>query len=247
MDGDYCTKKPAGGGNVPKDKDNDNAKPQACTPKEIMAGTKSVMSYSECANVDEIGAMITDFDQNNFGQLDAFETCAHSFTDEDNHGGHTALGCMQILYNAMTNPTVKDNSDAPKEAISALAKDLYQNAEVFCGCSKDASEQCPLCPSFKSFKTLLFESLDACQALDEIDCDAWSEFWKPCKENLESEFSKSDFKSKEQCKETKAKAVNRCIYWFVSEANTYFSIIFQASTRRKRVAVTPDLSRRSVG
>jgi hypothetical protein len=112
----------------------------------------------------------------------------------------------------MTNPTVKDNSDAPKEAISALAKDLYQNAEVFCSCAKNASEQCPLCPSFKSFKTLLFESLDACQALDEIDCDAWSEFWKPCKDNLESEFSKSDFKSKEQCKETKA--VNRCIYWF---------------------------------
>jgi hypothetical protein len=190
---------PGQGGKDPS-KDNDNSKPDACTPKETMAGSKAVIAFSKCANVDELGSMITDFDQNNFGQLDAFETCAHSFTDEDNHGGHTALGCMKILHNAMTNPIVKDNSDAPKEAISALATDLYQNAESFCSCANSASAQCPLCPSFMSFKTLLFESLDACQALDEIDCDAWSEFWKPCKDNLESEFSKSNFKSKDQCK-----------------------------------------------
>lgn len=199
-DGDSCQGKPGEGKGKQDQIDNDNAKPQQCTPQETMAGTKAVMAYSECAKVDELGAMITEFDEDNFGQLDAFETCSHSFTNDDNHGGHTALGCMQILYNAMKNPTVKDNSDAPKEAIAALAKDLYENAEGFCECSKSASEQCPQCPSFRSFKTLLLESLDACQALDEIDCDAWGEFWTPCKENLEAKFSKSDFKSKDQCK-----------------------------------------------
>jgi hypothetical protein len=115
---------------------------------------------------------------------------------------------MKILYNAMTNPTANvnkdddgDDPDAPLEAISALATDLYQNGEAFCDCTKMASDNCPLCPSFMSFKTLLYESLDACEALDQIDCDAWSEFWKPCKDNLEVEFNgKSDFKSSEQCK-----------------------------------------------
>jgi hypothetical protein len=56
-----------------------------------------------------------------------------------------------------------------------------------------------MCPSFQKFKTLLYESMDACKALDEIDCDAWAEFWQPCKNNLESNFGKSDFSTKEQC------------------------------------------------
>jgi hypothetical protein len=111
---------------------------------------------------------------------------------------------MQILSNAITNPiSDKNKKNPPLDAISAVARDLYQNGESFCDCSKKASDMCPLCPSFMSFKTLLYESLDACQALDEIDCDAWSEFWKPCQNNLESEFSKSDFKSSEQCEYTK--------------------------------------------
>lgn len=58
---------------------------------------------------------------------------------------------------------------------------------------------CPMCPSFQKFKTLLFEAMDACKALDEIDCDAWAEFWQPCKSNLQAQFGSSDFSSKDQC------------------------------------------------
>jgi hypothetical protein len=36
--------------------------------------------------------------------------------------------------------------------------------------------------------------------LDEIDCDAWSEFWLPCKDTLQAKFGSSDFGSQEQCK-----------------------------------------------
>ena len=71
-----------------------------CTPKETMEGTSAIMDYSDCANLDSVSLLITDFDQNNFGQLDAFETCAKSFRDEENHGGRTALSCMKILKNA---------------------------------------------------------------------------------------------------------------------------------------------------
>jgi len=208
QDSDFCTEKPGPGGSSTAqndEKDDDNSAPQKCTPQETMQGAKSVMDFGQCTDLDEIGMMVTEFDQSNFGQLDTFEACAHSFTDEENQGGHTALGCMKILYDTMTNPIVKDNPDAPKDAIAALAKNLYQNAEPFCDCAKKGSESCPLCPSFMSFKTLMYESMDACKALDEIDCGAWVEFWKPCKDNLETEFKKSDFTSKDQCAFAKEK------------------------------------------
>ena len=165
-----------------------------------MKGTKAVMDFSKCSKMDEIGVMVTDFDQSNFGQLDQFEMCAHSFADDANHGGHTALSCMKILYNAMTIPVSDSNGrDPPKEAIMSLARDLYQNGEAFCDCAKNASEDCPLCPSFMNFKSLLYESLDACTALDQIDCDSWAEFWKPCRDNVQAEFGTVDLGVQGQC------------------------------------------------
>ncbi len=209
-DKDVCNKKDGPGSILPPSGQDDDEilAPNKCSGAETMKGAKAVMDFSECAKMDDIGVMVVEFDESNFGQLDQFETCAHEYADQKNHGGHTALGCMQILYNAMTNPTAPDNDkNPPKEAISALAKDLYQNAESFCDCAKKSSDNCPLCPSFMSFKTLLYESLDACAALDEIDCDAWGEFWKPCTTNLEREFGKPDLKMRDQCEYMKT---NNC-------------------------------------
>ena len=201
---EFCTKK-SGPGQVipPTPTDEENNNPKECTPKETMAGTSAIMDYSSCTNLDSVSLLISEFDQNNFGQLDSFETCAHSYRDEDNHGGRTALSCMQILKNAKTNPTVEDNKNAPKEAIAALATNLYDHPGDFCDCSKKASDACPLCPSFMNFKTILYESIDACQSLDAIDCDSWNEFWKPCKDNLEREFQSSELNNKDQCEYVK--------------------------------------------
>eukprot|EP00526_Cylindrotheca_closterium_P000255 CAMPEP_0113649964 /NCGR_PEP_ID=MMETSP0017_2-20120614/26570_1 /TAXON_ID=2856 /ORGANISM="Cylindrotheca closterium" /LENGTH=869 /DNA_ID=CAMNT_0000562413 /DNA_START=55 /DNA_END=2664 /DNA_ORIENTATION=- /assembly_acc=CAM_ASM_000147 len=193
----FCKEKPSPGANLP-DKEPDSDKVQHCTPAENQHGTDAVLWFSQCSEIDQIAEMITEFDQNNFGQLDTFESCAHSYADEANHGGHTALGCMQVLYNTMTNP-ITDNPSAPKQAISSLARHLYEEGETFCDCAKSASEMCPMCPSFQKFKTLLYESMDACKSLDEIDCAAWSEFWQPCKNNLQAQFGSSDFSSKDQC------------------------------------------------
>lgn len=195
---DFCDQKEGPGAVTPPPPDADNSKPKDCTPKETMAGASAIMDFSKCSDLDEVGILITDFDQNNFGMLDSFETCAHSFRDDDNHGGHTALGCMQILKNAVTNPIV-DNKNAPVEAISALARNLYDHGESFCECTRTASDACPLCPSFMSFKTILYESLDACQSLDAIDCAAWNEFSKPCQDNLQGMFGTSDLSTKDQC------------------------------------------------
>ena len=158
------------------------------------------MDFSKCSNMDQMSELVTKFDNENFGALDSFETCAHSFADDENHGGHTALGCLKILHNAITNPIVKDNPDAPKEAIMALAEHIYTDGENFCDCAKKSSEDCPLCPSFMNFKTLLYEAMDACKALDEIDCDSWNEYWRPCQDNLNEKFGKTDFSTHEQCK-----------------------------------------------
>ena len=102
---DFCTNK-SGPGQVlpPAPRDADNNNPKQCTPKETMVGTSAIMDYSSCTNLDSVSLLISHFDQNNFGQLDSFETCAHSYKDEKNHGGRTALSCMQILKNTMTNP-----------------------------------------------------------------------------------------------------------------------------------------------
>jgi len=188
---EYCTGK-SGPGQVipPTPKGGDKNIVKQCTPRETIDGTSAIMDYSSCSNLDSVSLLITEFDQNNFGQLDSFEMCAHQFKDGANQ--RTALSCMQILKDTITNPTTDKN--APGEAISALAKDLYDNAGDFCDCTKKASDACPLCPSFMNFKTILYESIDACESLDAIDCDAWNEFWEPCSDKLKTEYPNwSDF------------------------------------------------------
>lgn len=198
--GDFCaTKKASPGAVIPSNTDEPDKKP--CTSAETLQGSNAVLKFSSCTNFDEVAMMVTDFDQNNFGDLDTFEACAHSYNNDPGHGGKTAMFCMKILYDAIkANASDDDDFTSPKEAISALASLVYNNAQEFCECANDASELCPLCPSFIHFKTLLYESLDACKSLDEIDCAAWSEFYPKCKTNLETAFDRVDFKSKSQCK-----------------------------------------------
>jgi hypothetical protein len=196
----FCEKKATPGSIVPPKTPTDKKDaPAPCSAKQTLQGSSAVLMFSQCTDFDEVGMMITDFDQNNFGALDTFEACAHSYKNENLHGGKTALGCMQILANAITDPTKGAKPDAPTEAISALASRIYHQAEDFCSCASKASAACPLCPSFQNFKTLLYETMDACQALDEIDCDAWNEFYTPCKKNIENMFGSVDFTNQKQC------------------------------------------------
>lgn len=196
---DFCINRASPGIVIPgKGKEQ---KTQDCTPGEILKGGTAVMEFTKCTNFDSIGIMVTDFDQNNFGDLDLFEACAHGYEDKSDHGGKSALECLQILVDAK-NGNMRDETSGTVDAdtVSALARFIYDDGESFCDCSKRASEDCPLCPSFKHFKTLLYESLDACMALDEIDCPAWLEFYEGCKTKIEDAFGSIDFKGKpEQC------------------------------------------------
>jgi len=86
-----------------------------------------------------------------------------------------------------------------KQAVKTIATDLYTRGEDFCNCASDAHKKTPPCKDFMHFKVLLWESLDACVALDEIDCSAWSEFYEPCKRKMMDKFSTINFNNKEQC------------------------------------------------
>mmetsp|Transcript_4824 Transcript_4824/g.8362 ORF Transcript_4824/g.8362 Transcript_4824/m.8362 type:complete len:897 (-) Transcript_4824:231-2921(-) len=205
----FCSEKESpGAAAVPEKKDNANKDKtgvgKQCNADQTLKGSSAVMKFAKCATVDEVSMMVTNFDENHFGALDAFESCAHSYSNDNMHGGNTALDCMRMLSNAKTNPGTEDIPDAPVEAIKSLATHLYDNAENFCSCAADAQKECPQCDSFLHFKTLLYETIDACKALDEIDCDAWSEFYERgtqlgCKYNVVEKFDKVDFKNENQC------------------------------------------------
>jgi hypothetical protein len=176
--------------------------PVECSPAQTMQGANAVIGFSKCSDIDQIAMTVTEFDTNNFGALNVFEACARAYNAHtSNHGGHTALGCMQILVNAIEHPYGGiPNSHAPPGEISAIAQKLYYNGESFCDCAKISSQTCPQCNAFTSFKTLLHEALDACESLDKIDCDAWNEFYMHCKSTMWEDFLTVDFTNENQCR-----------------------------------------------
>lgn len=204
-DSDFCHKKLSPGLTPATANANNNGRlpdgsPRECSPSETMKGSDAVLRFATCTTFDEVTMLVTNYDQNNFGPLDQFEKCAHSFAAEEDHGGHTALGCMEILANAMTYGEDEDEAAENANAVVALATALYNNAGEFCDCSSQASADCPLCSSFIHIKSLLYEAMDACQSLDEIDCDAWTDYYKACKPNLLAEYESEDLTQKGACK-----------------------------------------------
>jgi len=181
-----------------------------CSPEQTIKGTSSLIKFSQCAEVDQMMAMVTDFDNDNFGMLDLFEDCAHTYESEPSHGGKSALDCMKILHNLIMKEdegyTVQKNAKGEKlpenisKAVSTLAHNLYEDGESFCDCSTNVNKEAPMCSSFINFKTLIYEAVDACKSLDAIDCAAWEEFHTPCKKNLVAMYETVDFSKEEQCK-----------------------------------------------
>lgn len=111
---------------------------------------------------------------------------------------------MQILQDAIDNPagsiTGPDKDTIPVDAIKAIANDLLHNGHDFCDCAAEATKLCPACSDFMQFKILLYESVDACNALDKIDCGAWQEYAGLCTNNIKTRYKgKVNFRSKKQC------------------------------------------------
>mgnify|MGYP001450125871 CR=1 FL=1 len=59
---DFCSTKTGPGQVTPPTPPDDKNVVKECTPKETMEGTAAIMDYSECANLDSVSLLITDFD-----------------------------------------------------------------------------------------------------------------------------------------------------------------------------------------
>jgi hypothetical protein len=69
------------GGNHPDNPDSNTSKRvRACSFDEFATGSSAVIQYSECSEIDTLSALLTNFDPDNFGMLDAFENCASEYT-----------------------------------------------------------------------------------------------------------------------------------------------------------------------
>jgi len=163
----------------------------SCGPEQIGIGGQAVFEWQTCTSLGGTNNMIKDWDENEFGALDAFESCSHSYANDANHGGKKAEDCMQILLDAATS----------KETgiINEIASELYLKPTHMCECSSAAWTAVPQCNTFSRFKVLVHETLDACQSLDEIDCDAWREFSDVCQTKVSQTFGNVDFYKRKQC------------------------------------------------
>jgi hypothetical protein len=169
-----------------------NMRAPQCTPEQTLGGSQAIFEYSKCSNIESTKAMIENWDENAFGGLDSFEECSHSYNKDYAHGGRNPMDCMRILTTVLG-----DSNEKP--AVKDLADKLYHNGEEFCDCASKSNKECPLCQSFEHFKTLLHESIDACMALDEIDCAAWSQFSEPCRKKMIDKFNTINFEYHDQC------------------------------------------------
>jgi len=102
------------------------------------------------------------------------------FIDSSGHNGKCTLDCMNSLNDIVS--TESCNADYVKN----LATHIYKKTQETCNSAVEANKNIPACNSFESFKTLLYETLDACMAFDDIDCAAWQDFTKPCKADKKS-------------------------------------------------------------
>jgi hypothetical protein len=173
------------------DGDGGGGGPPTCSGTQIGLGGQAVVEWQTCTGIGDAANLITDWNEDNFGSLDQFERCSHQYTNDANHGGHKAEDCMQILFDSANSK----NSDI----ITDIASELYWKPGKMCGCSSDAWTGVPTCNTFSRFKVLVHETLDACNSLDEIDCDAWKEFSDKCQVNVMQEYGVIDFYKRKQC------------------------------------------------
>jgi len=164
----------------------------SCSIEQTGYGSMALVEFSQCSHIDGFSSMFNDWDENNFGAIDDFEACAHGYTaDPQHHGGKKAEDCMQILADA--------SAGGDSDVIHSIAHHLYTDPDGFCSCSEKAGHDTPNCNAFMRFNILLRETLDACNSLDEIDCDAWQDFSSVCRANMEREFGTIDFYKTRQC------------------------------------------------
>lgn len=79
---DFCSSKLSPGKAYDNAPDNNGRMPDGfprpCSGEETMKGSDAVLTFGKCTNFDQVDMLVTNYDQNHFGELDRFESCAHS-------------------------------------------------------------------------------------------------------------------------------------------------------------------------
>ena len=107
-----------------------------CGPEQTLKGTNALVQFSTCTEVDLLMAMVTDFDNDNFGSLDLFEECAHTYGETPLHGGKSALDCMKILHNLIEEDQTNDDKSQQqtyKPQKNAKGENLPENISKVTG------------------------------------------------------------------------------------------------------------------
>ena len=82
--------------------------------------------------------------------------------------------------------------------VKKIARNLDQ-AQAFCLCGTTCSASSPSCNSFHNFNAMLHESIEACNALDAVDCYYLRVNTKKCSSNLVDQFGLMDLSADGQC------------------------------------------------
>jgi hypothetical protein len=100
------------------------------------------MGFWEQLILKEVGMMVTDFDENNFGPLDTFEFWYHSFANQANKVSLMAWALLRLV-NAVNGVFFDDDyeesngaSDTISDAIDKLLLGLFVIDGELCDCAK---------------------------------------------------------------------------------------------------------------
>ncbi len=84
--------------------DSSSKRVRACSYDEFTKGSAAVINYSECSGIETFAALLTDFDPDNFGMLDSFETCASEYK-KGGYGKNVSHGACIIKHHHIIHQT----------------------------------------------------------------------------------------------------------------------------------------------
>jgi len=137
-----------------------------------------------------------------FLELDAFEECASQLEASSapvwsDQRGRMAQKCMKMLLSAA--PDRSEGDESQDELVMRIATMVYYYGnDGFCDCTRQG-DGAPACSDFLDLGAVVRESLEACHALDQVDCAYFGQYLKTCQQTLPQKFGRIDLQDARQC------------------------------------------------
>jgi len=195
---------------------------RSCKMPELEQGWQAVSDMSSCLEHSDMSTYATndldpydpslwynrpelctgDFD---WQELDDFELCAQEYQklqhNEERPLSEAALSkaaeCMVKFAKAVPDPS--DELESSDELVERLGIMVYYfGSSGFCDCAV-GYQSVPKCGDFSDFQSVVEESWEACDALDQIDCPYLAYYVNACIDTLERQFGLIDLSDPDQC------------------------------------------------